>query len=232
MAEDGRGPLRWTLPSSAVLYRLLLDPIRNPHLVRPVIVRRALQQRRRIECVHEEPVDPGTPRDPAAPVRAIAVVGHLQATPAGSADRGMPHMQVQEARRGEPRVGRVGDRRDHLHRVPSRNRGTRLGTSNRAAGSVTSTSSVSLRYTFTSVTVTVWRLASTTVQSWGESWSTRQPWDLESSRTSTACWVIRSANGLAVGLNTPSALVSTSNSPSKVMSCSTRAVSPWIVTSR
>src|SRR5205823_3500510 len=70
---------------------------------------------------------------------------------------------------------------------PSRNRGTRLVTSNRAAGSVTSTSSVSLRYTFTSVTVTVWRLASTTVPSWGESWSTRQPWDLESSRTSTAC---------------------------------------------
>src|SRR5207302_7938409 len=58
---------------------------------------------------------------------------------------------------------------------PSRNRGTRLATSNSAAGSVTSTSSVSLRYTFTSVTVTVWRLASTTVQSCGESCTTHQP---------------------------------------------------------
>src|SRR5213080_2688910 len=45
------------------------------------------------------------------------------------------------------------------------------------------------------------------------------------SRTRTARWVIRSASGLELGLNTPSALVSTRNTPAKETSCSTVAAS-------
>src|SRR4029077_12713792 len=95
----------------------LFYPVRNPHLISAVIVGRPLEQHARIEGVYEEPVDPGLPRDPAALIGAIAVVGHLEATPAGAAKRGVPYVQEHEARWREPRIGGVSDRRDHFHRV-------------------------------------------------------------------------------------------------------------------
>ena len=54
--ETGNGNrlLHLTIPVSRILLPVsLFYPVRNPHLVRPVIVRRALEQRGRVERVDE-----------------------------------------------------------------------------------------------------------------------------------------------------------------------------------
>src|SRR6266550_2315901 len=68
------------------------------------------------------------------------------------------------------------------------------------------------------MTVTVCRLASTTVQFCGESSTARHPRLSDRSRTRTARCVMRLASGLAVGLKRPSADVSTRNTPWNVTS--------------
>src|SRR5206468_7714328 len=85
--------------------------------------------------------------------------------------------------------------------------GTRFVTSYSALGSATSSSKVSFRYTLTSLTATVWRPRSTTVQSWGDNLTTRHPRPPPRPRTSPAAWAIRPPTGSPPGLNTPPALV-------------------------
>src|SRR6266699_295353 len=105
----------------------LLDPIRNPHFVRPVVVRRSEQQRGRVERVHHEAIDTAAARDPGALVGAVTVVGHWDPPPSRPQPVGVAHMEEHEARRREPRARRVRHGRHHLHGIIDMEPGDAVG---------------------------------------------------------------------------------------------------------